>query len=534
METVPGRDGPGPAARGLIVVLYATVFCLLLPAALWQAGMSIDAALRWAHHPSVLGVPLLAAGAALVLWGMAALWSRGGGLPIGALPPPRLTRQGPYRHVRHPIYLGFNIAVFGAGLAVGSPGLAWVVAPLFLPAWVLYALIEERGLSRRFGSEYRRYRRQVKLLPRLGLYRFTQLLHILGLFPARASGRGHVPRRGPAVLVFNHTCYLDAVFCGTVTSRPVHHLTTAEAYRGGVKAWLVQHFVNVPVRRYRQDPAACREMLRLLAEGEVIGIAVEGERAALGGYQGALADVAGIMARLKVPVIPVGISGAYDVGPRWSDVVRRRPVRVRAGAPVNFDAASPAAAIDRAILAVLDENPQRVRLEGLPRDNLLRVLWRCPLCLREEEWRAARLACEACGVQYEERSGWLVDAAGRESSLAELGERVRSVADEREIVLQAGVWQERSMFGPIEPLERLGEGTVSVGPDGVRFDTLHVPIERITSVSTERADTLQVATRDGMWQLRLYEGSAFRLHLALERWRGVRGISAAAAHEHAV
>ncbi|UCF39991.1 MAG: 1-acyl-sn-glycerol-3-phosphate acyltransferase [Gemmatimonadota bacterium] len=531
---MPARDGPGPAARGLIVALYATVFCLLLPVALWQAGTAIDAVLRWERQPSVLGVPLLVAGAALVLWGMATLWRGGGGLPIGALAPPRLTRQGPYRLVRHPIYLGFNVALFGAGLAAGSRGVAWVITPLFAPTWVLYALLEERGLTRRFGGEYRRYRRQVKLLPRLGLYRFAQLLQIVGLFPARAAGREHVPRRGPAVLVFNHSCYIDAVFCGIVTRRPVHHLTTAEAYRGGVKGWLVTHFVNVPVRRYRQDPAACREMLRLLAEGEVIGIAIEGERAALGRYQGALADVAGIMARLGVPIIPVGISGAYDVGPRWSDVVRRRRVRVRAGPPVEFDAASPAAAIDRAILALLDENPQRVFLEGLPREKLGRVLWRCPACLREEEWHAARLACEACGVRYEERHGWLVDAAGRAASLAELGERVRSVADERAIVLRAGVWRERSMFGPIEPLERLGEGAVSVGPDGVRFKGLHIPIRRITSVGTERADTLQVATRDGMWQLRLLEGSAFRLHLAVVRWRRTAERPAAAGRRQAV
>ncbi len=30
-----------------------------------------------------------------------------------------------------------------------------------------------------------------------------------------------------------------------------------------------------------------------------------------------------------------------------------------------------------------------------------------------------------------------------------------------------------------------------------------------------------MATRDGMWQVRLLDGSAFRLHLAVNRWRGV-------------
>jgi 1-acyl-sn-glycerol-3-phosphate acyltransferase len=60
-------------------------------------------------------------------------------------------------------------------------------------------------------------------------------------------------------------------------------------------------------------------MLRLLAEGEVIGMAVETERSVLGRYQGVPEDVAGIIARLGVPVVPVGISGSYDSGPRWAE-----------------------------------------------------------------------------------------------------------------------------------------------------------------------------------------------------------------------
>jgi 1-acyl-sn-glycerol-3-phosphate acyltransferase len=517
----PRPEPPRPALRALIVAAYVAVFCILLPGALWLAGAAIDARLGWERVPSLVGVPILLVGLSLLLWGVAALWFGGGGLPVSALPPPRLTRRGPYRHVRHPIYLGFNIAVLGLGLAAGSRGLAWVVAPLFAPAWVIYALIEERGLVRRFGSEYRRYQRQVKFLPRIGLYRVFQFLQLLGLLPVRASGREHVPRRGPVVLVFNHSCYLDAAYLGTVTWRPVHHLTTAEAYRSGARALLVKHFVNVPVRRYRQDPAACREMLRRLAEGEVIGIAIEGERAALGKYQGALADVAGIMARLGVPVVPVGISGAYDSGPRWSDVVRRRPVRVRAGPAVQFHDRSPTEAIDQAILPLLEENPQPVHLDGLPREKLHRVLWRCPACSEGEPWRPALLECAGCGARFTERGGRFADSAGKLMSLADLGERVRSVVDQGDVVVGAGVWRERCMFGPIEPLEPLGEGLVTLGPAGVRFGDLHIPIEAIISVGTERADTLQVATRDGMWQVRLLDGSAFRLHLAVNRWRGV-------------
>ncbi len=63
---------------------------------------------------------------------------------------------------------------------------------------------------------------------------------------------------------------------------------------------------------------------------------------------------------------------------------------------------------------------------------------------------------------------------------------------------------------------------VRLDPEGLSFGALHIAIEAITRVGTERADTLQVATRNGMWQLRLQSGSAYRLHLAVERWRSAR------------
>ena len=510
------------SARVLVLAAYVLVFLVALPLGLWFGGTSIDVYLGWPREPWVLGVVAVGPGLALVFWGMAELLFRGGGLPVSALPPPQFTKRGPYNWVRHPIYLGFNITILGMGLVAGSRGLAWVIAPSFLPVWVAYALLEERGLVKRFGNEYSRYKQQVGLFPRIGLYRLSQVAQLFHVIPARVDGRKHIPRVGPVVLAFNHTSYLDPGYAGLVTHRRVHHMTTAEAYRRGGMRWLVSHFANVPVRRYRPDPMACREMLRLLAEGAVIGIAVEGERAVLGRYQGASAAVASILSRLGVPIVPVGISGGYDSGPRWANIVRRRPVRTRAGPPVEFNGNDPQKAIDDAIRGLLDEDPQPLHFDGLPREKLERVLWRCPACGDEDAWQAATLSCGNCEEQYGPTpSGWLADSRGREHSLAELGDAVRSFVDEGVLSAHGSVWRERSMFGPIEPLELEGDGKMEIGPAGLRCKSVFLTTGSIRSTSTERADTLQVATRNEMWQFRLSRGSAFRLQLAVDRWRGV-------------
>lgn len=515
----------GPSDRGItrrvaIVLAYTVVFWGLLPAGLWFAGRGVDELIGWQISPWWGGLLLAACGAWLLGWGIAELWRGGRGLPVSALPPPRFTARGPYRHVRHPIYLGFDLGVFGVGLAVGSPGLAFVVAPLLVPLWVIYALVEERGLRRRFGEAYRRYQNQVGLLPRFSLYEPSRWLMFLTRMGPELRGPGRVPEQGPAVLAINHTCYLDPLLVGYLTRRKVHFVTTAEAYRGGLMGWAVGRFRNLPTRRYRTDPVACREMLRRLAEGAVIGIFPESERSVLGHYQGAQCQVASILARLPVPVIPVGLSGAYDVGPRWAGVLRRRRVVGRIGEPVVFNGDDPAAAIDRAILDLIDEPAQRVTLEGLPAERLERAIWRCPVCLDEEGWDAAELSCGSCGTRWSETSDGLFAAGDRgPMPFADLARPVWEAVDDHPFTFHARVSWERSLFGPIRPLEPVFEGPVEVGPDGVGFGDTRIPLDAVREVSTERADSLQLATADELWELRLERGSVFRLQIAVDRWR---------------
>jgi 1-acyl-sn-glycerol-3-phosphate acyltransferase len=512
-------------ARAAIVLAYVVVFWVALPFALWRLGAWFDAHLPVALEPSPAGWTLVACGGALMLASMLALGMRGRGLPVSALPPPRLVVSGPYRCVRHPVYLGFHLVIVGAGMVIGSAGLVLVVGAALLPAWVAYALVEERGLRRRFGAAYRSYQHQVGLLPRLDVYRLTQVLARVAL-PVRVDGRARVPRKGAAVLVANHACYADPVFLQCVTGRRIHFLATAEAFRGGALTWALRRTAAVPLRRYRVDAAAARELLRRLDQGALVGVFVEGERSPLGNYQGALPQVARMLAQLDAPIIPVGISGNYDAGPRWAERLRVRPVRVHIGAPVSFGAVAPARALDDAIRDLLDEDPQRVHLEGRDREKLGRVLWRCPTCLGEEPWRPAELRCAACGAAWEPTTAGKFRGAGDPSLEVTLAELARPLwlADEPAAL---GGWargaHERSVFGPIGPLDPLGEDRLEITPESLRFGAWTTPLTAIRSTSTERTDTLQVATADEMWQFRLREGSVFRLQRALDRWRGARG-----------
>ena len=134
-------------------IAYATLFCVVLPAALVAWAARLDRTLPLpAIAPSPAGWWLAAAGLALVAWSMAVLRTRGGGLPMNAFPPPRPVREGPYAVFAHPIYVGAVAIAFGVAFATGSAAGAWVVAPVLALGCVALVLGYERDdLVQRFG-----------------------------------------------------------------------------------------------------------------------------------------------------------------------------------------------------------------------------------------------------------------------------------------------------------------------------------------------------------------------------------------------
>jgi protein-S-isoprenylcysteine O-methyltransferase Ste14 len=74
-----------------------------------------------------------------------------------------LTRSGPYRLVRHPIYTGLLTAILGTAIAEGEwRGL--VAAGLMTLSFLRKIAIEERFLTAEFGNAYTRYRAEVPAL----------------------------------------------------------------------------------------------------------------------------------------------------------------------------------------------------------------------------------------------------------------------------------------------------------------------------------------------------------------------------------
>jgi protein-S-isoprenylcysteine O-methyltransferase Ste14 len=153
----PARRSGAPRAS---VVANLAAFGLFFPSLLIFSGSS-EAPM--ALPLALSGCFVAVAGAALVLGSRAELG------PAWSLVPKAdqgtgLVTSGPYRLVRHPIYLGFVLLALGQALAFSSWLACLILLVGIVPTFAWRARAEETLLSRTFGERYALYQRQTKMI----------------------------------------------------------------------------------------------------------------------------------------------------------------------------------------------------------------------------------------------------------------------------------------------------------------------------------------------------------------------------------
>lgn len=114
------------------------------------------------------GFALVGGGMTLVLWAAVYIGKAFSGEITPVLD--YFVVQGPYRWIRHPVYVGLTTALMGVTLAFDNWLGTLAVIGLFLPSEIARARLEERVLMERFGVSYEIYRRRTGfMLPKIPL-----------------------------------------------------------------------------------------------------------------------------------------------------------------------------------------------------------------------------------------------------------------------------------------------------------------------------------------------------------------------------
>lgn len=171
------------------------------------------------------------------------------------------------------------------------------------------------------------------------------------------TGTEHVPSDGPAVMMINHTGYMDFTYAG-LAAWPAHRLVRFMA-----KEPIFDHKIAGPLMRGMRHisvdrsagAASFREALKALKAGEIVGVfpeatismSFEPKEFKSGGVR--LAQLG------RAPILPVAIWGSQRV---WTKGQPKRlgrtkvPIHIAVGAPITVDRRDDA---EQATTAVRDE-----------------------------------------------------------------------------------------------------------------------------------------------------------------------------------
>jgi len=154
------------------------------------------------------------------------------------------------------------------------------------------------------------------------------------LFPVKIEGLENIPDYGPAIVLPNHCSFLDSVILATFSRRVIWFMAKNSEMRNPFMKYLLTRAGAFPVRRYTTDVSAVRNAIRVVQEGHVLGIFPEGERCWDNRLLPFKLGTMRLLLAMGRPVIPVGISGAYTLMPRWTSSIKRVPVNIRIGEPI--------------------------------------------------------------------------------------------------------------------------------------------------------------------------------------------------------
>ena len=145
--------------------LAISIFCGYLGYVLWLP-LPLSVVLAVSIWLRLAGLAVFLVGASLVFWARCALgvmWGVSTSFAVQMLTEHRLIRHGPYAFVRHPMYLGYWLTLFGI-LLIYRTWTALFLFVLCLVSFYLRARREEKALASAFGKEWKRYAMRTKFL----------------------------------------------------------------------------------------------------------------------------------------------------------------------------------------------------------------------------------------------------------------------------------------------------------------------------------------------------------------------------------
>jgi len=170
---------------------------------------------------------------------------------------------------------------------------------------------------------------------------FSPIVKFLWL--GRINGMENIPRKGSFILCANHQSYIDFFLLGSVMERKVYFLAGEVFFRSKLWRPLVKWTGQIQVDRNSKDKSKVYSAVdKLFKKDNTLCIFPEGTRSRSGNLQHGYNGATKFAYKYKIPIIPIGIVGAFLAWPPQNKMPKIKRVDINIGELIyintnNFD-----------------------------------------------------------------------------------------------------------------------------------------------------------------------------------------------------
>jgi 1-acyl-sn-glycerol-3-phosphate acyltransferase len=164
--------------------------------------------------------------------------------------------------------------------------------------------------------------------------RFYARLAGVTCFDLRCLGRHHLSFPGAALLLSTHQSTLDPVLIGLTSNEEMAYLARKTLFKSAAFAKLIRALNAIEIDREGGGLAGLKETLKRLKAGKKVLIFPEGTRTSTGHPAPLKPGFIALARRGAAPLVPMAVSGAYQVLQRGARLPRYSPLCVVIGEPI--------------------------------------------------------------------------------------------------------------------------------------------------------------------------------------------------------
>ncbi|MBW2988938.1 1-acyl-sn-glycerol-3-phosphate acyltransferase [Candidatus Woesearchaeota archaeon] len=163
---------------------------------------------------------------------------------------------------------------------------------------------------------------------------------VIGLWIKKINGLENIPKTGGLVVSANHSSYLDHLMISSIvvkySGRKIHYLAKKEHFEKFFQRLWHKNVGAIPIDRQSGGKEALNTAVKYLNDGKIIGVYPEGTRTLTGKLQRARTGAARLALAAKVPVLPIGLIGTFDIMPKGQHYPKMKRAVVNIGKPLYF------------------------------------------------------------------------------------------------------------------------------------------------------------------------------------------------------